>query len=357
MEGNHQEGFLFSISCFAINRLKGFKQSMSQNKHTLLLFFKDQTRHKLCLLMLLRLKQAKWPEAQKIASRLKLSLIDEWQQQWYQHEVTGSPQHIRLDFATSPRNRTQLQVIQKLFQAGVTGVVCETHFGAAKETERQYFLSQHLVNEKLFYKHLPQCIPLVRQQLSASFESMPLAKPVKLATLIELAKRQAQEERSDGIVRAKQQVPKPKPVKQRPRQSTAATQQPVEKPIPVTATQKPLPEVRTESIQNQESTAVPIAEPVVPTVESYESDEPLGEITAQRDGELEGENQSSNPMLKAIGTGLLQAAGFGVVTILLFKGLWLWVSLTALLAVSLPIYHTQQLNKDMDLSEQTEGAV
>ncbi|CAA0096705.1 Uncharacterised protein [BD1-7 clade bacterium] len=45
--------------------------------------------------------------------------------------------------------------------------------------------------------------------------------------------------------------------------------------------------------------------------------------------------------------GLAQALLFGVMTILLFKGIWLWICLTIVAVVALPIYQVMQLNSSV----------
>ena len=63
----------------------------------------------------------------------------------------------------------------------------------------------------------------------------------------------------------------------------------------------------------------------------------------------------SNPMdmikgafaLRAIIKGVLYAIGFGVVTVLLFKGMWLWITLSILLVFILPIWFLFTSFKDL----------
>lgn len=51
------------------------------------------------------------------------------------------------------------------------------------------------------------------------------------------------------------------------------------------------------------------------------------------------ELMKSIPLIRAGGKGLLHTFPFGLVTILLFKGLGLWILLTLLLAVIFPFYY------------------
>ncbi len=61
-------------------------------------------------------------------------------------------------------------------------------------------------------------------------------------------------------------------------------------------------------------------------------------------------------VLRAAGKGLLHATLFGVVTILLFKGVWLWVVLTILLMVILPLIYIQKVSAQFgdDIDDETD---
>ncbi len=60
--------------------------------------------------------------------------------------------------------------------------------------------------------------------------------------------------------------------------------------------------------------------------------------------------------LRAIGKGLLYAIGFGIVTVLLFKGMWLWITLSLLLALVLPVLFLAGAMKEFDGDADTLGA-
>lgn len=60
---------------------------------------------------------------------------------------------------------------------------------------------------------------------------------------------------------------------------------------------------------------------------------------------------------RAMRRGLLQAVIFACVTVLLFKGIWLWVGIGVMLALILPLYYVSQVNKDFEDEEGEEGGV
>lgn len=64
-------------------------------------------------------------------------------------------------------------------------------------------------------------------------------------------------------------------------------------------------------------------------------------------------------LLRAGFKGLLQAIVFTVVTVLLFKGLWLWLGLGLVLAVVLPLYYIvteyKSLHGDDDDGDESGG--
>jgi hypothetical protein len=77
----------------------------------------------------------------------------------------------------------------------------------------------------------------------------------------------------------------------------------------------------------------------------------LGKI-AKETGSDPMEVVKSALVLRAFGKGLLQAFIFGLVTVLLFKGMWLWIVQALLLAIILPLYYVSQVAKEFDDEEE-----
>lgn len=60
-------------------------------------------------------------------------------------------------------------------------------------------------------------------------------------------------------------------------------------------------------------------------------------------------------VLRAAGKGLLQTLAFATCTILLFKGIWLWISLSLLLAIFLPLYYVSKVSEEFSDDMEEEG--
>jgi hypothetical protein len=60
-------------------------------------------------------------------------------------------------------------------------------------------------------------------------------------------------------------------------------------------------------------------------------------------------------ILRAAVKGLLQAFGFGIVAVLLFKGMWLWIGTAIVLAVVLPMIYISQASAEFGDDEDPEG--
>lgn len=78
----------------------------------------------------------------------------------------------------------------------------------------------------------------------------------------------------------------------------------------------------------------------------------LGKLSRET-GENPVELMKSALIIGAAGKGLLHAFVFGLVTILLFKGLWLWVSLTLLLLIALPLIYVMNAQGAFDDDEES----
>lgn len=78
---------------------------------------------------------------------------------------------------------------------------------------------------------------------------------------------------------------------------------------------------------------------------------------SQESGENPIELLKNAMILRAAAKGLLQAFGFGVITVLLFKGIWLWICTAIILGVILPLVYVNGINKEFgdDIDEEDKG--
>ncbi|QRY77118.1 hypothetical protein JVX91_16020 [Pseudomonas sp. PDNC002] len=177
---------------------------MSQNTNTLMLFFKEQAPHELCVLTLVNLMRDDQDKALEYQQRLGVDLAGIWQDVWFNQQFSAQPEYIRLDFDTSVSSNLPLQLLQDLFERGLRAAVIEVFHSQVGETRRHHFLDGKLVNRSDLYDREPLIEPLVSAQLDAAQEegdedtSVCVARPVPLRKLIE--EEREQEEKARALV-------------------------------------------------------------------------------------------------------------------------------------------------------------
>ena len=259
---------------------------MSQNANTLLLFFNNPARHKLCLLMLLKLKQGDVEQAQAYADRLNVPLPEEWGDDWFNESVTADPDFIRMDFDSSTTSDLPLAYLQSLFEAGLSGAAIEVFHDQVGEFSRAHFVKGHLVNAEYLCKKIERAKTALESQFDADEEDVhedDYSKPVAIADALKQREKQMEEAQ-----------------------------------------------------------------------EMVDLFRDLGKAAVES-GSNPVEILESALILRAAGKGLLQALLFGLVTILLFKGIWIWIGLTVLLAVLLPLIYVSGVTSDLHGDEDSEN--
>ena len=257
---------------------------MSQDAHSLLLFFDDESRHKQCLLMLLKLHKQEDEEASRWSAALGVDIRTDWQDHWFNHELSAQPEYIRIDYETSTHYGLPLHALQQLFACGMTAAVVDTFHDQVGECSRHYFLQGQLVDENTLFEACPATRTVVEAQFDDDLEneSEPV-RPVDIAALIKQT-RQQQDDAQEMV-----------------------------------GSLLELSKIARESGQN-----------------------PMDVMR-------------SALVLRALVKGVVQGVLFGVVTVLLFKGMWLWVGLSVLLVVILPLYHVTQASKEFDDEERADA--
>lgn len=252
---------------------------MSQNNNKLLLFFDHEDSHKTCLLMFLKLNGGDFVQAQLFANQFKMKLPRQWDEAWFNQEVIGQPDFIRLDYDSSTSEEFPLELLHGLFRAGMKGAAIEVFNDQVGEYERAYFVSGSMVNPKSLFKRVERARSIIESEFAADSEELdqaPLDKPMSVRRLIQ-QQAQAQADAEEMV----------------------------------------------DALRDLAKT----------TVETGRSPDEL---------------IRSSLILRAVGKGVLQAGVFGLVTILLFKGFWLWIGLSVILLIGLPLLYVSQVLTELD---------
>jgi len=180
---------------------------MSQNANTLMLFFKEQGPHELCVLSLVNLMRGDQDKSLGYQQRLGVDLGGLWEEVWFNQQFSAQPEYIRVDFDTSVSANLPLQLLQDLFEHGLRAAVIEVFHSQVGETQRHHFLDGKLVNRADLYLREPFIEPIVSAQLDAHREegeedtSVCVTRPVPLGKLIEEEREQAEKAKAlvEGI--------------------------------------------------------------------------------------------------------------------------------------------------------------
>lgn len=265
---------------------------MSQNAHTLLLFFKTEQQHNDCLLQFKNLYDEHAEKARFYADRLGVDASEQWNDVWFNQHVAARREFIRVDYETGTGEDMPLELLRDLFAHGLHGAVLDTFFDQVGESARYHFLDNQLVNKEALYEALPQAKDIVMGQIDD-----------------EMRDDEEYEEEHDEDEELESDTVS------------------VVKPVPIDQLIKDGKRREKEALE------------VVDVIRE------LGKASRE---------SGANPMhllkgalvVRAALKGLLHAVLFGVVTILLFKGLWLWITLTGLAVIGLPlIYAGRELSE------------
>lgn len=259
---------------------------MSQNAHTLHLFFEDPIRLKYAQLVYQYIAEGNTAEAARWAAKLGVALADLWDAEWFNQQVTAAPGYLQLNFDTGTSDPLPLSPLVALFGHGLQAAVLDVFYDQVGETQRMYFDKGQWVPRQYFLALYPH-----------------------LQTIVEPAHGP-----DDG---------------DEPGERAAADAHDPAKPLSVARLLKDEAKKRKEA---------------------QEAAEAFVEIAKAM-----GKNGVKNTMDGVIGVvvlgsalkGLLHAVVFTVVTVLLFKGLWLWLGLGLVLAIALPLYYATRTHSEL----------
>ncbi len=259
---------------------------MSQNSHVLLLFFDKKELFQNCLKMFRRLEAGDAEKAKEYGQQLGVDIAETWNEEWFNHTITPTSKHIRLHYDTSSRYDLPLDVLQQLFAAGLRVACLEVFYDQVGEYGQFYFKDGKLLDKESVYGKSSQIKAIVDEQFESAGEDLEEDGYPRPSSIDALIKEQAKQEKEASEL--------------------------------------------AEALTNGE-----VLDAMVSLAKA-----------SQETGEDPIDVLKSAMLLRAIGKGLLQAIAFGVITVLMFKGMWLWIVLALVLAVVLPIIYILKVNAE-----------
>lgn len=271
---------------------------MSQNAHTLHLFFEDPIKLKFGQLVYQYLVTGNTEQAQRWADKLGgADLAALWDEEWFNQEVSATPSHLLLRFDTGTSGDLPLRALETLFSHGLKAAVLQVFYDQVGETERMHFDDGQWVSRQAFFDKHPERRSIV--------EPADPDHPAGSA--------------DEG-----------------PEDEYDCSKDPG-KPVSVAKLRKQ----EAERKQKGQEAAEAFIEMAKAMGKSGVS--PVKGLIAVL-------------LLRAGLKGLLQAFVFTVVTVLLFKGFWLWLGLGLVLAIVLPLYYIVSTHKDLKGDDDDEDS-
>ena len=233
---------------------------MSQNAHTLLLFFDSSEKFKNCFKMFKALEVDKPEKILAANELLGIDVSNAWNDDWFNQQVSASAKFIRLDYDSSTSYDLPLEVLDSLFKAGLRLACLEIFNDQVAEFSQFFFKDGKQIDRQRLYRNNPKIEAIVGTQ----FECDP---------------NDLQEyEQSD--VRAS------------------------------------IPElIKAKETQEEEAKEMVTAIRGLAKAMNETGEHPM---VLLRDAMLINEMKSA----------LMKGVGFGLITVLLFKGMWLWITLS-----------------------------
>jgi hypothetical protein len=244
-------------------------------------------------------------KAAEYGRQISVDISGAWNDDWFNQQVTPTSKYIRLDYDSSTGYDLPLDVLQQFFNAGLRAACLEVFYDQVGEYGQFYFRNGELVDRELFSEKYPQIQAITDELFTCDYEDLSEDEYPRSTTIDNLIKQKAKQEKES--------------------------------------------EALMEALTDKDTlnAMIDLAKA------SQETDTDPVELLR------------SAMLLRALGKGLLQALIFGIVTVLLFKGMWLWIALSVVLAVILPIIYLLQVNSqfededdsDSEDEEQEEGEI
>lgn len=134
---------------------------MSQNSHSLTLFFDNRIQHLHFDLLLKALSKENCDDIRRWSDKLGADLEREWDEDWFNIEHRTAAGHIELNYDTSTRYHLPLEALSRLFKVGLKAAVLEVFYGQVGEYERYHFMNDAMVGRQHWRKQMPEFAPLL----------------------------------------------------------------------------------------------------------------------------------------------------------------------------------------------------
>lgn len=155
---------------------------MSQNAHTLHLFFDDAIKLKTAQLVYQYLVADNTEQAQRWAGELGVANLDDlWDGEWFNQQVAAKPTHLLLCFDTGTHDGLPLCALETLFAHGLRAAVLEVFYDQVGETERMHFDQGQWVARKAFLAPTPSGAPWWSQRVNPA-QQVPMRTPTRRTT-------------------------------------------------------------------------------------------------------------------------------------------------------------------------------
>lgn len=266
---------------------------MSQNTLTLQLFFEDPIKLKLAQLTYQYLCSDNTEQAQRWADKLGAANLESlWDAQWFNASASAASTHLLLQFDTGTSDPPPLRQLEALFDQGLRAAVLEIFYDQVGETERMHFDRGQWVSRKAFMDANPQW-----------------------RAVVEPAQHGCEVQGNGG-------------------------EEGGEADDPYACSKDPAKPLAVAKLRQQEEKRMR---------EAREAAEAFVEMAQAmgKSGKSPMQGLIAVLLLRAGLKGLVHAVAFTVVTVLLFKGFWLWMGLGLVLAVALPLYYMATEHKEL----------
>lgn len=266
---------------------------MSQNAHSLLLFFKGDLPYRKCVSILKKLDAGEFEKAEQRCSDFGVNFVEPWKSDWFNHSVIPESKFIHLYYETGTSYDQPLELLEELFDADLLMACLEVFYDQVGEYEQYFYLEGKSVSKTQICQRFGTMTKIIEEQFEADDDDLDQDECDDL---------------ENYESRSIHQLIKDK--------------------------------------KNHEAESEELLESILAISKAvYETGKAPEEIL---------EDAQSVLTLRALMKGVFQGVGFGVLTVLLFKGMWLWIALSVILTLILPIIYVNKVTEQFEEQDNEE---